>query len=222
MNTPSTPLHAVRPISLPEQIYTQLRAAILSGELAAGQRILEMDIANRTGASQASVREALARLESEGLVERRARSGTFVTQAGEDEIRELFYIRAQVEAFAIRRLARRLTPQQYDELADLVQQMYTAAQAGDMLTLGELDMAFHRLIVSASGSGALLRAWAPLYSPIQRYVTQRHPHFFPDLGEVARLHEPILAVLRTGDEQQAAEVIQQHILLTVAEVKSRA
>jgi DNA-binding GntR family transcriptional regulator len=217
MTTSPSSIHNVRPVSLPEQIYTQLRAAILSGELAGGQRILEMDIANRTSASQASVREALARLENDGLVERRSRSGTFVTQVCEDEIRELFYIRAKVENYAIRRAINRISPQQYNDLEELVRQMHAAGLRGDMLSLGELDMKFHRSIVTTSGSGILLHAWAPLYSPIQRFVTQRHPHFFTDLTEVARLHGPILAALRAGDEVRAASVIEQHILLTMSE-----
>lgn len=211
----SSAFHAVRPTSLPEQIYTQLRAAILRGELAAGQRILEMDIATRTDASQASVRAALARLESDGLVERQTRTGTFVTQISEDEIIELFQIRAQVESFAIRRLIRHITPQQCEELDSLVQKMHAAARAGDMLALGELDMEFHRRLVAGSGSGALLRLWSPLYSPIQCYVTQHHPQLFPDLVEVARLHQTIVAALRSGDEQRAAREIEQHILLTI-------
>lgn len=217
MNMPQNTIQTVRPISLPEQIYNQLRAAILRGELSAGQRILEMDIANRTNASQASVRDALARLEGDGLVERRARSGTFVVQISETEIHELFQIRAQVESFAIRRAIHQITPRECDELDDLVQQMHTAAQAGDMLQLGELDMEFHRRIVAGSGSQALQRLWSPLYSPIQCYVTRHHPLFFPDLVEVARLHEIIVAVLRSGNEQHAAEVIEQHILLTMSE-----
>src|SRR5215470_12665444 len=86
--------------SLPDQVYEHLRRAIISAELPPGEKLIELEIAAQMGTSQGPVREALQRLERDGLVERRARSATFVTSISPDEMYELFSIRSVIEGFA--------------------------------------------------------------------------------------------------------------------------
>ena len=89
--------------SLTEQVYDHLRVDIVTGRLQADDRLVELEIAASMGTSQAPIREALQRLEREGLVTRRGRSGTYVTGWVLDEIYEIFAIRAMIEGFATKR-----------------------------------------------------------------------------------------------------------------------
>src|SRR5438045_2471442 len=148
--------------SLPDQVYEYVRSAIIRAELRPGEKLVELDIAAQMGTSQGPVREALQRLERDGLVEHRARSATFVTTISTDEMYELFSIRSVIECFAIRRTAQTITPDQCAVLDDLVKKMVEAANRQELPALAEYDMQFHRHIVEWSGSVRFLGLWIPL------------------------------------------------------------
>lgn len=201
------------PASLADQVYTAVRDAIIHGQFAPGQKLVELDLAAWMGTSQGPVREALQRLERDGLVERRARSATYVTAVVADEIYELFAIRSLIEGFAIRRALPHIGPVQLNELEDLLEAMRAAGHRDDMGDLVSYDMLFHRRICEWSGSAVLLRTWLPPYSQIQRYVAQNHRGYFGSLIVVADTHQPILDAIRQGDPETAARVLQEHIML---------
>jgi DNA-binding GntR family transcriptional regulator len=202
----------VRTRSLPDQIYLQLRQAILTGELVPGQRLVEMEIASRMGTSQGSVREALKQLENESLVMRQSRTGTFVSPKKQDEIFDLFQIRTVVEKAAIRLTAICIEPAQYEHLKQLVDAMVEAARDDNMLVLASNDLEFHKCICEWSGSNTLLRVWTPLHSQILRFLIQDTRYDYNSLEEVASGHEPILDALRSHDSNRASAVIEEHIL----------
>src|SRR5688500_17195627 len=101
-----------RLVSLSDQVYEHLRLAIICQELPPGEKLVELDIAAQRGTSQGPVREALQRLERDGLVQRRARSATFVTPISMDEVYEMFSIRCDIEVFAAKRTAKHITSEQ--------------------------------------------------------------------------------------------------------------
>ncbi|MCS6849117.1 MAG: GntR family transcriptional regulator [Anaerolineae bacterium] len=199
--------------SLAHQIMQQLRIEIIHGKLAPGERLVELDIARRMGTSQGPVREALQMLERDGLVERRARTASFVAPLSFDDMYELFKIRSLVESYAVRRAAQRISNAECDELDALVTQMRDAGERGDIVTLVECDMAFHRRLCEWSGSTTLVQMWTPLYSQIQRFVAQNHPQHFKNLAEIADTHEPIVAALRRRRPAAAARAVREHIML---------
>ena len=153
------------------------------------------------GTSQGPVREALQRLEREGLVQRQAHSATFVTDLVLDEMYELFSIRSVIEGFAIRHTVECITPEQCDQLAHLTDLMREEGLREDMLGLTDYDMEFHRLICQWSGNATLLRAWDPLYSQIQRFVVRTHRDYFASVTAVADTHDPIVAALRNHESR---------------------
>lgn len=199
--------------SLPDQVYDYLRRAVICGELPPGEKLVELDIAAQMGTSQGPVREALQRLERDGLVERRARSATFVTSNSIDEMYELFSIRAVIEGFAIRRTAQTITLEQCGELDDLIAKMADAGSRGEIIPLAEHDMQLHRLIVEWAGSAGFLRSWSPLSNQIQRFIVQSHPEHYPDFVEIGTRHQPIVDALRRHDSDGAAQAMQEHIML---------
>jgi DNA-binding GntR family transcriptional regulator len=205
--------HEVRVGSLADQVYEYLRTAIIRGELRPGEKIVELEIAARFGTSQGPVREALQRLAYDGLVERLARRSTFVTLLRPEEMVEFFSIRRMVEGFAIKRTAETITEVQLTVLDDLVEKMRVYGRANDLDTLVDHDMAFHRQLCEWSGSTILLNTWLPLYSQIQRFIMQTHRDLFPNLVELANIHQPIVDALRKHDVAGAVQEVEDHIML---------
>lgn len=199
--------------SLPDQVYAHLRRAIICAELPPGEKLVELDIAAQMGTSQGPIREALQRLEHDGLVERRARSATVVTGMSTSEMYELFSIRTVIEGFAIQHTVKTITADQCRELDALVDKMAQAGREKNLITLAEHDMEFHRRIVEWSGSAGLLRVWSPLSSQSQRFIVQSHPEHYVDFVEIGTRHQPIVEALRRHDSDEALRLIQEHIML---------
>ena len=199
--------------SLTDQVYGQLRADIIRGDLPPGSRLVVMDLAEQMGTSQGPIREALQHLEREGLVRKQKRSASFVTEMPIDEMFALFSVRSEIEGFTVRRVASQISEDQLQVLENLVEQMRIAGRAGDLFALCKYDMEFHRQIGLWAGSPSLLRSWDPLYSQIQRFVVQTHAYHFAELTDIADEHLPILEALREGDPDAAAAVMQEHIML---------
>jgi DNA-binding GntR family transcriptional regulator len=199
--------------SLAEQVYRHLRAQIILGEFPSGMKLVEMDLAEATGTSQGTVREALQRLEREGLVERHAHRATVVTEVNADEIYELFAVRSTIESFAVRRAVHHLTDRNVQQLAELIDAMRKEGDAGNVIGLVEHDLEFHRLICDWSRSKTLLRAWMPLYAQIQRFIAQTHPQYFEDLVRVADSHVPVYEALCRRDADEAVRLMHDHIML---------
>lgn len=204
---------SVKVTSLSDQVYEYLRHGIICADFTPGEKLIELDIAARMGTSQGPVREALQRLEHDGLVERRARSATFVTNIALDEMFELFSIRNVIEGFAIRRAAQKITSAQCTQLSECIQKMAEEGRRHEIIGLAEYDMQFHRHIVEWSGSPGLLRAWTPLSSQIQRFIVQSHPEQYPDFVEVGVRHQPILEALRKQDVEASVAAVQENIML---------
>ena len=217
----TVPLNRINDRSRVDQVWKQLRSAILHGQLIAGDRLVELDIAARLGTSQGPVREALQRLEHEGLVIRVAHTGTFVSPLSYDEMREVFAIRGQIEAFAIRRTAETIGEAQCAELVRLIEAMRASGQAGDMATLADHDMTFHQYICEWSGHSTLLRVWRLLYVQVQRFIIQTHPHYFPNLVDIAEQHVPLAEALVQHDTEAAALAIHEHLRIVWSHIEQR-
>ncbi|MBE2268914.1 MAG: GntR family transcriptional regulator [Anaerolinea sp.] len=199
--------------SLPKQVYHQLRMSILRGEIAPNTKLVELTLAEQTGTSQGTIRDALQRLERDGLVERREHRGTYVTDLPTDEMQEVFAIRGMIEAYAVRRAIRFATAADLQHMEHLHGAMSLAAQQDNFEELVELDLEFHRTICEMAQSHLLLNAWGPLYSSIQRFIYQTHPRYFSNLQELADTHLPLLNALQQRDADRAAELVHGHLRL---------
>lgn len=193
------------------EIWKGLRQRILRGTLAPGARLVELEIAGEIGASQASAREALQLLERDGLVVRRGRSGTFVTEVFEDEMREIFQLRVMIEGFAIGRAVERMTPARVAELTGFVDAMRSAGSRGDAVQLVENDMSFHEHLLAWSEQTTLLRVWSLLQAQLERFLVMQDLRSFTDLTFVADSHLPLLSALEAGDAPLAAEELRTHM-----------
>jgi len=142
--------------SLGERVYDRIRDAITSGVLAPGTRVTERALAADLATSPTPVREALRRLEQEGLLERRGRRGIYVAQLPASALSEMLYVQALLRGAAARLAAQKLTDDQLHELQDLLRQMEAAAEAGAAETIYELSRRFHQSIETASGNDLLI------------------------------------------------------------------
>ncbi|MCP5097876.1 MAG: GntR family transcriptional regulator [Chloroflexi bacterium] len=202
----------VKKRSLAEQAAETLREAIIRNDLEPGMRLVELEIAQQMGMSQAPVREALQRLEQDGLVERRSRSATYVSEISMDEMYEINLVRKLVETLAICQTAEVITAAQCDHLEQLVGLMKESAERQDMATVVEHDLTFHSLICEWSGKETLVRVWLPLVYQTQRFLIAIHPQIFPDISKIADLHIPIISALRANDPDAAVKAIEEHIM----------
>lgn len=206
--------------SLSEQVLEELRKQIVHGHRQPGDRLVELEIAAEMGVSQGTVREALQRLESDGLVERQSRTASFVSGSSLEEMYELSMIRKAVEGFTFSRAARRITDEQCDELQALVERMREAARNKDMQTLESIDTQFHQRVCELSGSRILMRVWLPLFTQLRRFITQAHQRYFPQRTEIADGHQPLVDALRSRNPKKAEAAVAQHIMISWARLNA--
>jgi len=202
----------IRTLTLPDQIHMRLLEEIVTGELPPGYRIIEVEIAERFGTSQAPVREALQRLENDGLISKHKRTSAIVLNTTLEDYYELFEIRALIERVAVRRVATTISPEQCQVLQDLIEAMMSAARKDDLFTLSIYDMEFHRMICEWSGNSALLRAWIPLSAQVLRFLTQYEIRDYESPNQIAEEHEVLLEALRAHNINRVESLWGEHIL----------
>jgi DNA-binding GntR family transcriptional regulator len=200
---------AFRPLS--EDAYDALRAAILGGGLQPGERIVEAGIARQMATSRSPVREAVRKLEHEGLVEYVPRRGTIVVGLTRDDVSDAYQWRAHLEAYGARLAATRASEDQLGRLLEMIQRMRKSAVANDLEGLIAADVEFHRLICEASASRRLVQAWETLNPARWTLVSGLHATDL-SLEQIAERHWPILAALQSRKPDHAENVIRSHIL----------
>ncbi len=138
--------------SLREQIADRLRADVLSGRLAEGERLSETQLVARFGVSRTPIREALQQLAQEGLLEGRPNAGVKVADRPPEAIRDLVVpIRRSIEECALRSFFADIGPADYRHWNEILERMREACVARDFATIAEHDIAFHRSIIQRAG-----------------------------------------------------------------------
>lgn len=194
-----------------EVIYHELKKKIIIGSLKQRQRIVELDIAKQFQCSQAPVREALQKLEEEGLVESIPYTGTFVTEIFYDEIKELFDYRRQIELNALRKSIYFMSQQEIHNLINIIEKMKDAGKEGNIYSIISFDMEFHRNIVEKAGKKISLNIWSRLDLHVRRFIATAHPRYFENLEEIAEKHYPLIEVLQEGSIEKAEKAFSEHI-----------
>lgn len=185
-----------------------LREMILSGELFGSQAIRQRDIAVQFGVSQTPVREALRRLESEGLVVSDPHRGATVAEAREGWLEENYQIRSALESLGARMAAKAITDEQLAELVALNWQMKAAGE--DPKMYGQLNRDFHFKIYAVAGSPLLLALMRLLWNSMPT-----GPHVERSHEESVDQHRSLLEALSRHDGDAAEEVMRDHILGSV-------
>jgi DNA-binding GntR family transcriptional regulator len=204
-------LYPIPSASRREKVAQTLRQAIVTGRLQPGDRLLEVELAERLGTSRAPVREALRQLEQEGLVVTQPYKGTEVCGVTQEEIEEVLVpLRVTLERFAFRKALPLLTSDDLTQLERLIATMSYAGQAGDFDALANADIRFHELVVERAGQPHSLQLWHTI-EPRVRAHFRRDARAHMDAHEVAGQHQQLLDAIRAGDEERLMECVEHHI-----------
>jgi DNA-binding GntR family transcriptional regulator len=198
-------------------VAASLREDIVSGTLESGTRLRQVELARRFGVSTTPVREALAALQSEGLVRLHPQRGAVVFVPTVDGLREHYEIRAALEALAAARAAERFDPARGDALAALLDEM--AAGPGIERYL-ELNLRFHSGLYELAGRPRLVEMIETLRDASSAYLHIYATRDFPS-DRLDAEHREILAACRAGDPQSAAAAVRHHLRQTVEHVARR-
>lgn len=197
--------------SLRAYVADLLRRTILSGEWQAGDRLLEEDIASRLQVSRGTVREAFRQLEQEGLIVTFPNRRTIVAETSEEELQGvLIPVRLVVERFAFHRALPRLTEADVTQLRQVVEDLRQAGESGDLESLVELDMSFHRVVVERSESLHTLRLWEGITPRVRGFFFRMAPRH-ATLAEIAQEHDDLLDSMLSADLDELDRVLDLHI-----------
>ncbi len=195
---------------LSDQIYALIKTMIKEATLAPGEQLIESQLARQLQVSQAPVRDALKRLAHEGLVTHIRHQGNFVATFSDEEVAQAKVARAGLEAIAGGLAAGGLSAADRARLSDLIAQMHEAAEHRRLGDFRELDFAFHRTVIEASGNVYLPRMWDILEPSLRSLHILGDPHFAGDWHLVAEWHQSLLEALEKDDADAAAELFRAH------------
>lgn len=196
--------------TLADRVYENLRADILSNRLQPDSRLQEGAIANALEVSRGPVREALRRLEAEGLVSLIPRRGAVVSSLSREEFLDAYRVREALETLAIRLATPRLEVDDLVELERLHGLMIQHAAAEDLDAFFAANTAFHALIVDRSGNRQLQQFYQPLVNQMRRYQL-RSAQLRGGLARSCEEHQMILEAIKAGNAGRAAALLSEHI-----------
>jgi GntR family transcriptional regulator, rspAB operon transcriptional repressor len=202
--------------------YSILKRQIVLNELAPGGVLTELGLAASLGCSQGTVREALLRLQEDGLVSRAGHRGTTVTELAPDAAAEILDLRKRLEMRGAARATRHYGPQARDTLYAIRKQMGIAAKRGDEYALIELDMQFHAAIFRLGSPPVLeqILVRCMLHSHRSKLWAPGHRR---SLQRTAERHDVLLDALDAGDGRLLAREMDHHLetIVDVARVAMR-
>ncbi len=189
-----------------EQVAGLIRQAIVSGGIAPGTWLREAQLATRVGVSRIPVREALARLEAEGMVERVPYRGARVARLTLDQVTESFTLRSILEGAAAKLATPHILPEELTRLRELIGQLEESARLGRSEEQPPLHRQIHSLIYNRCGSAKLIRWLNELYNQFPRSL--RLSHRFESQPQEYR---SIVNAMEAGDAELAGRLMGEHI-----------
>lgn len=213
---------------LRDQAYKHIHGKLLSGELPAGHVLSEHSLAREIGISRTPVREAVRRLEQEGILEQVPRYGTIVRRPERRDLEELYQLREALEPYAVAQVAGRLSADDLGMLARLCAEIqsiatavknaiHPAADAALMRRLLSADLGFHMVLLRASGNRRLMKIIADSRVLTRIFGTPRQEHDLAVIEETYRFHIQILSAVRKGDAEKARQLMAEHIRASMRE-----
>ncbi|MGH9462537.1 MAG: GntR family transcriptional regulator [Vicinamibacteria bacterium] len=200
--------------TLADQVYTFLKKGIINGDLQPGERLKELEIAQSLGASRTPVREALSRLEQEGLVQPFPSGGLTVVKLSANDVKEIYGLLRVLESYGIRLAAERVTSKQLDRLEALcVRAEQLGAEEIDRLI--ELNGRFHELLIEVTAHRRLKELVGELRTALQPYriVTMLRPDFHgsPQFRNLmVHQHSEIVRALRAREVDRLVDLVVEH------------
>jgi DNA-binding GntR family transcriptional regulator len=198
-------------IPVRERAYEHLKASILSGRFNPGERLAEEHLAKELGISRTPIREALHKLESEGLIKPLASRGFVASQDSKDDIEELFEIRAVLEGYALRLICGRITDAVLAQLEDTVEKAEDALRRHGLDEIFQWNTRFHDTLHDLiTDKHRLYHQMVTMRQYVLRY--RKNTLQYPDGGaRTVDGHRKILLALRLRDPDLCERVMREHI-----------
>lgn len=197
-------------LPLRDVVFNTLRTAIITGEFAPGERLMEISLAERLGVSRTPVREAIRKLELEGLVIMIPRRGAEVARITEAGLKEVLEVRCALEELAVELACMRIDEEGLEQLKKAHQEFVEAVKNGDTLEITNQDEAFHECIFEQSRNKRLLQMVNNLKEQMFRYrmeyVKEKSYH-----QELISEHEKMLEAIVDRDVTAAKAIMKHHI-----------
>jgi len=197
-------------LPLRDVVFNTLRQAILKGELEPGERLMEIQLADRLGVSRTPVREAIRKLELEGLVLMIPRKGAEVAKISEKNLRDVLEVRRSLEELAIELACQRMTEEDFEALEKAQEAFQLAVEAGDSMTIAETDEHYHDIIYNGTGNIRLVQILNNLREQMYRYRLE----YIKDAEKRQILlaeHNRILKAVKARQVADAKVAIREHI-----------
>ena len=197
-------------LPLRDVVFKTLRKGILTGELKPGERLMEIHLANRLGVSRTPIREAIRKLELEGLVTMVPRRGAEVANITEKNLKDVLEVRQALESLAIELACERITEENKEELRQKLDQVETDVRTGDTGAIASADVAFHDAIVEFSGNMRLIQLVGNLGEQMYRYRFE----YIKDVSKHSQImseHRIMFDSIMENDRAKAARIVKVHI-----------
>ena len=197
-------------LPLRDVVFNTLRKAILTGELKPGERLMEIHLANRLGVSRTPIREAIRKLELEGLVTMIPRRGAEVAQITEKSMKDVLEVRRALDALCAELACDRISEEEMGKLEEACAGFEKATRTGDTTAIAKADVALHDIIVAATGNQRLVQLVNNLAEQMYRYRFV----YIKDESQHERLieeHRMIYDSIRKKDKEAAARAAKLHI-----------
>ncbi len=197
-------------LPLRDVVFNTLRKAILTGELKPGEHLMEIHLANQLGVSRTPIREAIRKLELEGLVVMIPRRGAEVAQITEKDLRDVLEVRRALDALCAELACERITEDEKKRLKTACDEFEKATKTGDPTTIAAADVKLHQIIVDAAGNRRLVQLVNNLSDQMYRYrfeyIKEKDQH-----NNLVKEHRMIYESIINNDKEKAAEAARVHI-----------
>lgn len=197
-------------LPLRDVVFNTLREAILRGELKPGERLMEIQLANKLGVSRTPIREAIRKLELEGLVLMIPRKGAEVAQITEKSLRDVLEVRRALENLAVQLACLRMSPQMLADLKAAARAFEEILGGEDVTAVAEADVTFHDVIYMATDNQRLISLLNNLREQMYRYrveyLKKKECH-----KQLLWEHQEIIRAIEAGEIDVATKITEQHI-----------
>ena len=197
-------------LPLRDVVFNTLRQAILRGELKPGERLMEIQLANKLGVSRTPIREAIRKLELEGLVLMIPRKGAEVAEITEKSLRDVLEVRRALEELSVQLACEKITKEEIRELERVAKEFQQVVKSSDITEIAEVDVRFHDIIYTATDNQKLIQLLNTLREQMYRYRVE----YLKDAKARRTLiteHEAIYRAVKARDEEAALMEVKKHI-----------
>jgi DNA-binding GntR family transcriptional regulator len=199
------------PVTIADKLFLDLRRAILAGEIPAGKKISEPELAATYGVSRGSLREALSKLENCNLVTRKPNIGARIIGFSTSQMMEIYQIREAMEGMAARLAAEHMTNEELLHLRKLLEQHRNNLNETHACTQGSLDLDFHFCIIQGSKNSRLIRMLCQDLYDLVRFYRYRLRSGAERCKEALQEHSLIVAAIERRDGEMAETLMRHHI-----------